>query len=281
MCNKIIIYYAITISVICMQTFGQTQSNTNPTKIEQKQEIQKVIQSYVESNVSTKESAHKQILSIARKSNEDAIEILQQIVLYLSNITNNPGSISLLQVIGEVNTVDPDAVVKAYAPLLDMDSSIRGMTERILRLSVDRGEITKKPYYGLYVEYIKSNQIPPVGLIRYMYKYDPSETITGLASIWLTGKANADEKWNIMLADQIVSRYVWVKRNHYEDRAPVTFMDDALAQLVKLADSERPWVRQYVASLVQLFPVNITKEIVDKLSNDSDSLVKELVKQRQ
>jgi hypothetical protein len=90
-------------------------------------------------------------------------------------------------------------------------------------------------------------------------------------------RQRGEERREILLAEHLVSSAIWLKKNGFGEEF-VKLKPEAREQLAKLSGNEHWWARLYVAEIMgRHFSLRLP-EVLDKLSEDENALVREAAK---
>src|SRR5262249_6706985 len=166
-------------------------------------------------------------------------------------------------------------LVEALVPHLDnSNETIRGMVRRLLRGYEDRSA-TRGPDYSAYEAIIEADvragREPQRSLVRFMYEGEPGTAMVSMMRAYQL--PDQKEIKPILWGEHSVSELLWKRRFGF---APAAAGDAAVTQeLEKLSRHERWWVRLYCARIVGDHAELGTREMFDRLANDSDAMVRQ------
>ena len=168
-------------------------------------------------------------------------------------------------------------IINAVVPHLGTKDHVLRKQLYWLLEGLDRPEEMGKPpvfdEYKLFIESRKNN--PPIELIKYMYetKYGfPGEALLTLMDVYTE---DPRQKQTLTQKEKIVDAEL--KRLEHAKKSERYVNSEAMNALNELSKDKEWWVRLYVAEIVSREPEFKSSEISERLKNDENQLVREVI----
>lgn len=255
---RIVVYVAVLIIVHSVVGHIIARENAENVYIKPNQEVQSFLHSLSSTNLQerqklfstgTKEELHQKLIDLQKIAGGEKEIVLQ--LMYFHSYANGMEEAMLPGFVLDQLAITNSIFFDVCLPMLTSeDESTRQLGTKWLTRAdhVPKGGVDFSRYESILRE---KKQNPPQGLIRYMYGRDPQAAVVTLARVYgkdvpeseVTAKAKGSVKESV---DYFVGRSEW-------------------------------WAHLYVATMMEKEPYLRTPELVKKLEQDTDPLVREKV----
>ncbi|MGD9781521.1 MAG: OmpA family protein, partial [Kiritimatiellia bacterium] len=237
---------------------ANAQQQTKDIPIEPSEEVQSFLRALSSTNVQerqilfstgTEEELRQKLADIQKMAGGDKGMVLQ--LLYFSDHASGMEQVMLPGFILEQLAIPNAVFAEVCLPLLDSeDESTRGLATNWLTRAdhVPNGGVDFSRYEGVLRE---KKQNPSQGLIRYMYGRNSQAAVLSMSRVY------GDKAVETELADKLKV--------------------DPKAALQSLAERSEWWAHLYVATMVEKDPDLQTPDIMKRLHNEKDPLVREIL----
>jgi hypothetical protein len=183
--------------------------------------------------------------------------------------------------------VSQDEVVWSVAPYLsEEDGRMRRAADLLLKyVDVYRPDYQNDEGFDAIEGYLRGPpplENPPAQLIRGMFDARPYAAVRSLASIYLAKNNTGDAQDNRIAMEKVmkvmepvgrIQRFLPARNGQMPAPMPHEIASDVQA----VARSEYWWIRLYAADLMKRFPALRDPDVMRRLSNDPNGIVREIV----
>jgi len=210
----------------------------------------------------------KELREIAEKDPE---KLVQQVLScrVQSAAESEERSLVVLQLIDYFRIPDT-AIVHAVIPYMGTPNEhLRDSIDLLLR-SVEGRAPPGHPDYSSYSTWITlSKNEPPSELVRRMYRRCPGAALLTMREIYVREPQRVK---GLLWAEHVISDTIW---KHGHGFLPTSTVDsEAATEIEKLSKDDAWWVRLYAAEIMRQHPAFRTPELVSRLKDDPDKLVR-------
>jgi hypothetical protein len=186
----------------------------------------------------------------------------------------------------------PEVVVEAIASELETGQRLEGILDSLhsdVRKHIERQRqqgYPGEPKFWAYAEFLDNHkkEKPPIALLMHMFRTEPAEAFYALMSTEyrmryppprLSKSPDVNRQIRpLFYAEHQISDVIWHDRHSFDIDA--SRLSNARKALQQLSAHENWWVRLYVAGVLQNHHTLRDDDILRKLQNDENDLVKQL-----
>ena len=212
------------------------------------------------------------------ESDEDASQMLEQLVHYFATKHFNPEALLAAMIVGRMG-LHPSVKTQTLIPLMGSDDHRVREIVKLLLSTVDFRGARPGPNYEWYESYIHDHKddLPPA-FVRYMYAHAPGEALLCFNRQFQSGDdvvARRQVKW----AEHVVSQWIWMTRNGFDGKAR-EHRQTASTELKMLGAHEGWWARLYVVHIVARHRKIQNAELVKTLKEDRNQIVRDAANEK-
>ncbi len=210
-------------------------------------------------------------LAVATKDDE---RFFRQLFYYYRHAENDKDRMTAILLVRYLD-ISKLAIVGSVMPYIDSEDPGLRSAARIF-LEIVEGEAWKGCPDGYrYFAYVlgpgvRDNQRD---LVKYLYDNHPG---CGLLAILEDQPSGSEQSRSVRWAEHVISTAIWEKENGFKHAFRQTTRQ-AVEQLELLSRRDAWWVRLYVAEILHRHPEFRTPEVMTRLKNDQDKLIRQAV----
>ena len=165
------------------------------------------------------------------------------------------------------------SIVRGVLPYVGSENRALDAAVNDLLRQVENGDsIARPPDYSEYETCISvSHKEPPLPLIRRMFDRSAGTALLTMSHVYTPFQDTARRR-QLLWGEHVVSDTIWKHRHGF---LPTTKVEsEAATQIAKLSKDDAWWVRLYAAEIMRQHPAFRTPELVSRLKDDPDKLVR-------
>ncbi|MHB8862362.1 MAG: HEAT repeat domain-containing protein [Pirellulaceae bacterium] len=228
------------------------------------------------------ESRRDELQALVEMAGSDSQKLIEQLLYYSAYGTDPAGKHDLkegmaLAGFSDLLKISHSQIATALWPYL-------GTTDAQLRQKLR--DVFDGFSFTFFQDFLQSRlrtgQDLPLELIQYMYQRNPAEALLTMARTWAVQQSaeESSKRWRPLIwAEHVVSDTLWKQEHQFLEKTRVE--PEAATQIEKLVGDPDWWVRLYAAEILRQHPGFRSAELLERLAQDDNRLVRETARASQ